>query len=96
MIKQWSVGRKNMDLLQEIIEKIKKDDAENLILPNSQISIKPILAFRCYVALKSIKAVLDNDSLNEDDCWLNIKHIVDIFEELGSDCKNKIVINEIN
>lgn len=38
-----------------------------------------------YLALKEIKAVLDNDSLDDAECFWKIESIVRIFEKYGSD-----------
>ncbi len=39
----------------------------------------------CYIALENIKAVLADDSLDDEHCFTKIERIVQIYEALGSD-----------
>ena len=38
----------------------------------------------CYRTLKQIKAVLEDASLNDPECFAKIEQIIEIFEEFGS------------
>ena len=39
---------------------------------------------KCYRALKEIQAVLNDDTLDDPECFMRIEQIVEIFERLGS------------
>ena len=39
---------------------------------------------KCYHALKEIQTVLNDDSLDDPECFMRIEQIVEIFERLGS------------
>ena len=43
----------------------------------------------CYHTLKKIKAVLEDDSLDDVSCFQRIEQIVCLFEEIGSDGGNR-------
>lgn len=40
----------------------------------------------CYILLEKIKAVLEDDSLDDKECFERIECLVCLFEEIGSDC----------
>lgn len=44
-----------------------------------------IVQDRCYQALCRIKEILEDDSLEDPECFWRIEEIVMVFEELGSD-----------
>lgn len=39
---------------------------------------------QCYQALQKIKAVIQNDSLTDNECFMKIEEIICAFEALGS------------
>lgn len=39
----------------------------------------------CYQALRKIRAIIEDDSFEDRDCFMKIEEIVRLFEELGSD-----------
>lgn len=43
-----------------------------------------IVQDRCYQALCQIKAVLEDDTLEDSECFQRIERIVEVFEQLGS------------
>ncbi|MBC8528153.1 hypothetical protein H8699_01695 [Christensenellaceae bacterium NSJ-44] len=51
--------------------------------------LSPLLSDNCYQALVQIKAVLEDDSLNDRECFMKIEKIVSIYEGLGSGCGNR-------
>ena len=51
----------------------------------TNIDAASIIHDRCYQALCQIKAVLEDDTLEDPDCFDKIEEIVTIFEALGSD-----------
>ena len=44
-----------------------------------------IIHDECYIALQKIKAIIEDDSLDDKQCFEKIEQIVLLFEELGSD-----------
>ena len=49
------------------------------------VSVEQIVANECYQALQKIKAVLEDDNLDDTECFSRIEKIVQFFEEIGSD-----------
>ncbi len=70
-----------MELWQQILNRARRitDDED-------EIFISKILSSACYTALESIKKVLEDSTLEDDECFMQIENIVCIFEALGSDC----------
>ena len=76
-----------MELWQEIIiQSIKANMGCSLEFYKE---LKELFDTVCYRALKKIKAVLEDDTLEDSDCFEKIEEIVCIFEEIGSGCKDR-------
>lgn len=73
-----------MELYKEILISALKDEDVTVVFPNLKIDGKEIVEMECYKALKEIKKVLENDSLEDKECFEKIEEIVCIFESLGS------------
>ena len=43
-----------------------------------------IVELECYKALQKIKAIIEDDSLEDDTCFKKIEEIVCAFEQMGS------------
>ena len=74
-----------MELYKEIlIHALAKEDM-HITFPNLQISAEQIIEAKCYKALQKIKAVIEDDSLDDNQCFEKIEQIVLLFEQMGSD-----------
>ncbi len=70
-----------MELYKEIlINALEKQRAE-VYFPDLKISANEIVELTCYKALKQIKEVLQDDSLDDAECFEKIEEIVCIFEK---------------
>ena len=70
-----------MELYKEIlINTLEKQRAE-VYFPDLKLDAKEIVELNCYNTLKQIKAVLENDSLDDAECFEKIEQIVCIFEK---------------
>lgn len=63
-------------LLQILIEKL------NI---NIEPDIKQMVEERSFAALQKIKTIIDDDSLDDSECFIKIERIIDVFESIGSD-----------
>lgn len=48
-----------------------------------------IVESESYKALKKIKTIIEDDSLDDRECFIKIEEIVRVFESVGSDCGNR-------
>ena len=78
-----------MELYQEILVNILKNEEMKIIFPNLQIDINGIIESECYKALQKIKNIVEDDTLNDSECFEKIEEIVCVFEALGSDCGSR-------
>lgn len=79
-----------MELHQEILRHMLADGKIQVSFPeltNSDIS--KIVELECYRALQKIKAILEDDSLEDSECFYRIEEIVCVFEGLGSGCGSR-------
>ena len=73
-----------MRLYADMLEKILEEAEGKPRIFGFKINANKIIKKRCYQALKEIKAVLDNDTLNDKSCFNRIGEIVRIYERMGS------------
>lgn len=72
-----------MKLWQTILANATKECEGKMIM---EFDIEKLFEKECYIVLERIKAVLEDDSLEDKDCFERIERIVCLFEEIGSDC----------
>lgn len=81
-----------MELYQEMITSIltnlSREQAQTIAAKLS-INFTDILERKSYQALKSIKSILEDEALSDKECFLKIEEIVRVFEQLGSNCKDR-------
>ncbi|MBQ9979634.1 MAG: hypothetical protein IJP23_01050 [Oscillospiraceae bacterium] len=74
-----------MELYMDILcKKIAGDAAKTFREDHSQF-----VESECYKALKKIKAILEDHTLTDRECFMQIEEIVRVFEEIGSGCGNR-------
>ena len=78
-----------LELYKEILAKALADQEMQITFPNPQINPTEIVALESYRVLQKIKAVLADDSLSENECFLKIEEIICLFESLGSGGGNR-------
>ena len=78
-----------MELYKEIIVKILEQEDIHITFPNLKINPSEIVEMKCYKALQKIKAIIEDDSLEDSECFMKIEAIVCLLEQLGSDGGNR-------
>ncbi|HIY81966.1 MAG TPA: hypothetical protein H9678_07715, partial [Firmicutes bacterium] len=79
-----------MELYQEILRHILADEKIQVSFPKlTDSDSTKIVELECYRALRKIKAILEDGSLEDSECFYRIEEIVCVFEELGSDCGSR-------
>ncbi|MBQ9744542.1 MAG: hypothetical protein IJW19_05395 [Clostridia bacterium] len=46
--------------------------------------LEKVISSKCYFALKSIKSIISDSSLNDRECFLKIEEIICVLEGIGS------------
>ena len=73
-----------MELYKEILAQILSQQNAQIMFPDLRLDATKIVESECYKALQKIKAVMEDDSLDDESCFRKIEEIVCIFEEMGS------------
>ncbi len=79
-----------MELFQEILCHVLANKKAQVALPGlTNTDAAKILELECYKALRKIKAILEDDSLEDSECFDRTPKIICVFEELASGCGNR-------
>ena len=70
-----------MDLYKQILIRVLEKQKAEVYFPDLKSSATDIVESTCYKALSEIKAVLEDSTLEDDECFERIERIVCIFEE---------------
>ena len=73
-----------MELYKELLTNILAKEEINIIFPNLKMDTDKLIELEAYSALKKIKAIIQDDSLDDKECFLKIEEIICLFESLGS------------
>ena len=73
-----------MELYKEILAHALAYGEISVTFPDSELNITQIVENECYQALQKIKAIIDDDSLEDNECFMKIEHIILALEEIGS------------
>ena len=74
-----------MELYEEILINMLKRHPDALIGTFNQNTAILLTEQICYQTLKKIKAIIEDDSLDDPECFAKIEQIVRVFEDIGSD-----------
>lgn len=70
---------------KEILINILQNQQAEITFPSLKIDINSIILNKCYRALKQIKDIIHDDTLDDKECFLKIEKIVCTLEGIGSD-----------
>ena len=73
-----------MDIYKEILVNLLLGSEVSVKFPDFEGSLKEIIESKCYCALKEIRDIIDDDSLDDPECFTRIEKIVCAFESVGS------------
>ena len=73
-----------MELYKEILISALSGEHITVSIPALQINAKQLIELKSYQALQKIKAIIQDDSLDDPECFLRIEEIIHILEENGS------------
>lgn len=73
-----------MDLYKEILVHILSCEQAEVTFPNLKIDAEKIVETAAYMALRNIKEIIHDDSLEDDECFRKIEAIIVELEAIGS------------
>lgn len=78
-----------MEFWKEILARYLAEKDAQITFPNLTLDSAAIVEGQCYQALKQIKHILEDDRLENRECFLKIEEIVSTLERLGSSAGNR-------
>jgi hypothetical protein len=75
-----------MELYKDILAHALLNEQVEISFRGRKPNIENIVNNACYQALVKIKTVIEDDSLEDKECFMKIEKIICAFEELGSTC----------
>ena len=70
-----------MELYKELLINVLQNQKIEVSFPDLEMDVKKISELKCYQALCQIKEVLEDDTLEDSECFEKIERIVCIFED---------------
>ncbi len=74
-----------MELYKEIMVKVLEKKTAMVEFPGLQIEAEKIVEQECYRALLRIKNIIEDERLEDEDCFWKIEEIIRTLEAFGSD-----------
>ena len=75
-----------MDLLYEILARIIEQEAAKTMSSDLRIRALEMVDMQCYWTLKKIKAIIEDESLDDPECFLRVEAIINAIEDVGVAC----------
>ena len=73
-----------MELYRDMLCRILETEEFEIVLPKWNMKVEEMMEMKCYQALQAIKRILEEDELDDEECFDRIEKIVSAFEALGS------------
>lgn len=73
-----------MELYRDMLCRILETEEFEILLPKWDMKVEEMMEMKCYQALQEIKRILEDDELNDEECFESIEKIIAVFEKLGS------------
>lgn len=73
-----------MELYRDMLHKILESEEFEILLPKWDMDATEMIELKCYQALNEIKKILEDEMLEDSDCFESIEKIISVFETLGS------------
>ena len=78
-----------MELYKEILAHALMYGEIQITFPGQEPDLSKIVEGECYKALHKIKAIIEDDGLEDKECFMKIEEIVNKLEEIGSSVGNR-------
>ena len=73
-----------MELYRDMLCRILETEEFEILLPKCNMKVEEMMEMKCYQALQAIKRMLEEDELEDEECFDRIEKIISVFEALGS------------
>lgn len=73
-----------MELYRDMLCRILETEEFEILLPKWNMKVEEMMELKCYQALQEIKRILEDDELDDEECFESIEKIISVFETLGS------------
>lgn len=73
-----------MELYEQILTNLLAQGEVRVTFTNGNLDLNELVKDSCYHALSEIKSVIEDDELDDKECFERIERIVEIFESIGS------------
>lgn len=74
-----------MELYKDILVRLLYSQKIEVTFANCTIDPNKAVEMMCYNALKEIKRIIEDDTLEDSECFMKIEEIVKVLELYGSD-----------
>ena len=78
-----------MNLYKELLIHILSNPTVQVEFPHVSLNISEIIEGECYQILQEIKSIIDNEQLEDDECFLRIEYIMQSMENRGISFSNR-------
>ena len=78
-----------MELYKEILAELLTNKCINVRFDDFQLNVENAVEQKCYKTLKRIKEIIDDDLLDDKECYQKIEAIICEFESIGSNSGNR-------
>lgn len=78
-----------MELYKEILAHALMYGEVKTELQNQEMEVSQIVEGTCYKALEKIKAIIEDDNLEDKECFMKIEEMVCALEQIGSSGGNR-------
>ena len=78
-----------MELYRDMLYRILESEEFEILLPKWKMNVEEMMEMKCYQALQEIKKILEDDELDDAECFESIEKIISVFEKLGSGIKER-------
>ena len=85
---EFIIGGVTVDIYKEVLAQILRKGVMEVVFPQAG-DFTELTKSECYRALREIKGVISDDSLDDKECFMRIEKIVRILEESGIDCGSR-------
>ena len=72
-----------MELYRDMLCRILETEEFEILLPKWDMKVEGMMEMKCYQALQEIKRILEDDELDDEECFDRIEKIISVFERLG-------------